>query len=66
MINRTEKWKSYAVKLVECLEAAHDHIDAQHRVIAELKETRILGTKIPRMTTTTTITITIKYEENTL
>ena len=45
MINRTEKWKSYAVKLVECLEAAHDHIDAQHRVIAELKETRILGTK---------------------
>ena len=45
MINRTEKWKSYAVKLAECLEAAHDHIHIQHRVIAELKENKILGSK---------------------
>ena len=44
-INRSDKWKSYAVKLAECLEAAHNHIHIQHRVIAELKENKILGNK---------------------
>jgi|TARA_Y100000310_G_scaffold298179_1_gene331851 hypothetical protein len=45
MINRTDKWKSYAVKLAECLEAAHVHIDTQRRVISELRDNEILGSK---------------------
>ena len=44
-IDRTNKWKSYVCRLVECLEAAHDHINTQHRVINELRDKEILGIK---------------------
>ena len=44
-INRSDKWKSYVCRLVECLEAAHDHIHTQQRVISELRYKEILGNK---------------------
>ena len=41
------KWKSYAIRLVECLEAAHEHIDTQKTVINNLKDNEILGSEKP-------------------